>query len=934
MILTMSGVLNIWPTSVTFALEVEPKESSATPQDDASLQTLTVSYADSAEWLERLPAEERDEQIRDWAVFGLANLLDFDQRQLDENFWDKSPVRDPFLIDLIAYHNGPGRSLLDSGSNEFLTGDDTLHVLVPEDAPYRARTIGMVLDNRRRDMEDDPNEVILYDYRIDYNTQEVLLIPSEAQPTQAVRAEYGYVEMQIETLDDLQTFLAQTQHLSQIRVENDTLWVGGWNWPDVPTGRVTAQDLTVLQQGYLNADDSLLLREPAFSLDSGPQLTLEELLPILEPLYPELVGVDEQAILFIEEWTEWLTSDDLLLYVTEPDFLSDVILRIDETEEIECSIIFPYSECYERIWATLGDRSRPWQLLSYAYLGDPPHQYARYEGGLEGTDVGMTYFYTDILAKGWFYDLGAGNPYGRVEGFVPKALSNVPWSHCKTGDESGRIWFGLNEDSLLVSPDGVNFGDITTRLFTLVEDPNYGEREIEPSYSFGQGVWWWDQHYLPMADYEPQYHRLDQLMRWSAAIAWLVDEDNLLLPEAPPETIQTDWRFDEWLTGHPELKWQFDIPFIEVPNQTTETVLRLFSDPYQNCDTSWISSGGVTGPRRELIRDIGGSHLKVAEPGLRRAGLVSRKSNTFIYRSDLKRVKFSGNNFSRVDTTAPKRSVTSLWNRSITVLGDGKRRSSLQIKKQGPRTIAAIDIESRTFADLEIMRNGSKANIKVNASMMDKAVNKLNDVDGLLLKIQLGDEVPDIQTLKDSFARFSDSVHIDSKQATIAIGLSSGGFLVIYGVSALCELSEELCPSEEEASEYEVKGEFVFDAPSTTQYGPLLYDFAEMLDFLPESSEWQLLDDAADESSRFSDPETGLPFTEEKTIIKISEGHYDKPLWLEVISGEYQLEGGAVLSAGHGTGIEIEWFRKEQEQGFEVEFDNIQIDIMAKLLAE
>lgn len=222
-------------------------------------QTLTVSYADASDWLSDLPAEDRDDQIRDWAVLGLAGLLNLDTRTLRDALYDKTPVRDPLFYGLATARAGPGRMLPD--------GSGTLHLLAPADDPYLARTIGLLLDDYRKDAGVDPASVTLYRYRINPTARSVTLAPEATQPARAVREKYGYRKMNIDSLAAVQTFVAGAQHLSRLEVRDGQVWAGGWNWPGVPAGRVTAVDLTVIQRGYRNAAAGA--SPPGFSLDPG-----------------------------------------------------------------------------------------------------------------------------------------------------------------------------------------------------------------------------------------------------------------------------------------------------------------------------------------------------------------------------------------------------------------------------------------------------------------------------------------------------------------------------------------------------------------------------------------------------------------------------------------------------------------------------------------
>lgn len=128
-----------------------PATAATVRQAEKDNTTLSISYGEAAAWLERLPVEDRDDQIRDYALLGLASLLELDLPDLRNALYDQTPLRDLLFWDLAANRSGPGRSLYD--------GDGTLHVLVPLDDPYAARTIGLVLDDQRKDSRQDAEQV-------------------------------------------------------------------------------------------------------------------------------------------------------------------------------------------------------------------------------------------------------------------------------------------------------------------------------------------------------------------------------------------------------------------------------------------------------------------------------------------------------------------------------------------------------------------------------------------------------------------------------------------------------------------------------------------------------------------------------------------------------------------------------------------------------
>ncbi len=173
----------------TTAAQAMPPLSATSPRTSphpADLPaSVTISFASSTNWLDSIPAEERDDQVRDWTVLGLAGLLKIDAETLRNFSYDRMPVRDSLFAGIATEPVGPGRFLPD--------GSGTLHLLVPVNDPHAARTIGSLLDDYRKDSGSDPGSVRVHRYRIDYTKKTVAVKTGPARSPGDVRAENGYV---------------------------------------------------------------------------------------------------------------------------------------------------------------------------------------------------------------------------------------------------------------------------------------------------------------------------------------------------------------------------------------------------------------------------------------------------------------------------------------------------------------------------------------------------------------------------------------------------------------------------------------------------------------------------------------------------------------------------------------------------------------------
>jgi hypothetical protein len=549
-----------------------------------------LSYAGATDRLARMNEQEAVEQLRDWARTGLAADLELDTAKLVEIGYDTLPVRDDGFGDLARQPVGPGRSLF---------ADGVLHLLVPRDDSHRDRTIGLLLDQYRTDAGADPPVVQLHPYTIRPDLQAVHVEADQQVATGEFRRSHGYVRARIDSFLRLHIFLAATRTLSTIELVGGEVWAGGWRWPASDGQRLSRADVAVLQRGYDSADEM-----PAFSLDPGPIATVDDLAAIAP-------GLDAALL-------DGMVNDS---------WAATPFTSVDEFADAVGGAVF--GALTEADIVALGlpaDRAQLWALRTYL-RGLSPYGQARYDGELQGTEIGMTLFYTDYVAKDWVAGVGEGVPTDAVKGFQPDSEVETPWSHCETGNEasfeSGRLWFGQNEAAYSFQPDRISIGAQPTRLFT--KSDGLTGAEVESSYAFGRGLRWWDQHYQEVADYETQYQRLDQIMRWSAALEWL-GEDRAKLPSYADVDIRDDLRFADWYRGNDTLRERAPIAFVTPPSAEQESVLTTPSPAYEDCGGLSIRGGVSLGDLQTRMARAGRTFKANVLPPLRRGGLYDETS--------------------------------------------------------------------------------------------------------------------------------------------------------------------------------------------------------------------------------------------------------------------------------------------------------------------
>ncbi|MCS7478531.1 hypothetical protein ACFFQW_18195 [Umezawaea endophytica] len=696
---------------------------------------FVVSYAGAAGRLAGLEATEDRAQVLDWARIGLAANLGLDTGQVRNALYDAVPVRDGGFSDLSRQATGPGRALFDG---------KVLHLLVAADDPRRARTVGQLLDQHRTDAGGDPEQVRVHDFTVHADSRTVDVTAEEPTSADQARSANGYVSARVDQAGGLTEFLARTRSLSTLEVRGTEVWAGGWTWPDEGAPLALA-DVSALQRGYRPTSGG---PTPAFSLDPRPAKTTADLVAAV----PGLSGETAERVLS-GNWsgTAFTSSAEVAEVVAD-------VLHGDGQADALAQHGLPTTR--ESLWGL-------WSALD----GGPVYSQARYDGGLAGTAVGMTLFYTDYVAKNWVNGTGDGVPAKAVEGFVPDPDAVTPWSHCETGlaSESGRLWFGQNESAYSYDSAKISIGAQSTRLFSR-SDGTAGA-EVEPSFASGRGLTWWDQHYQAVADHEPQYQRLDQIMRWSGALEWLAAKTSATLPHLPDAEIPSTLTFADWYAKNPDLRERAPVRFVTPPSAEQEAVVVTPSKSYESCGYRVISGGVSLG---DLIARKGtADYLATLPAPVNRAGLLDA-SSTFDATTgtgSVKRLSIDSagqvvanqehafrtvDGKAVVDVTAAGRKVVRFGDLKLVLPDTAQRRLSTTIDAHDGHVSQRVDYEGREFGELTADRDATLVTVTWRRGFVDRVRGVLDSVQKTLAAAPEG--VPSakdgvLYTLKDPAGR-------------------------------------------------------------------------------------------------------------------------------------------------------------------------------------
>lgn len=257
-------------------------------------------------------------------------------------------------------------------------------------------------------------------------------------------------------------------------------------------------------------------------------------------------------------------AEDLEPLLREFATIAGIVLTRQELTEVKTALTDKDPDPFLRLLGKFSKAGNPEtaKLLHMVTQLGFAFQHARYDGQLKGTEVGMVLFYTDLLAKLWALDFMDSTPSKRIRGFYP--LSEAPVSPVHQANVENfsdtRLWFGPRNQGFQLAGETGNkmfFGPTATRVYSASSDPFAPGEEQQGNASSSEFLGWWDAHYDEIARYEPQYERLNEIMKWSVVVGWLSNSDRLSSMDFLKNVaVNNRNRFPEWVARNPNLKFQ------------------------------------------------------------------------------------------------------------------------------------------------------------------------------------------------------------------------------------------------------------------------------------------------------------------------------------------------------------------------------------------
>jgi hypothetical protein len=560
----------------------------------------------------QLSARELREQFRDWLLVAAVERETDDAAQARDALFDMPIARYGAMEAVSNFEYGPTRGRV--------VREGVVVALVPRvDVDGQARDHrAHIADAIRKDSAGGFERMIVYEYVLDEAADAAdLYLAPEISYAELFSDAYGYSEALVQDRASLVRFLERTPDITYVAAaESGELTIGGrrmlgrtyrgidishvatvWNsevdiereqrdfenWAEQERRRLESQAYSAGSVADLQAQyDETVVREQirrgvvtgsGFSLDPaynfGAVATHMQALATINWGSPASIMAGGPAIVGACDELDAATASEVSAFLAsmQPTFSDELTAGLlPAAQAAAAEDIVPLLRLQD---ATLqsGD---PRVFLIDCVLRANQLQYARYDGPLEGTEVGMVLFYTDLIAKLWVINYVNSAPVSAVPNFVTGFNEPLERIYEREAEAlpNARLWFGPSDRgfSTGAGAQSIYFARNATRIYSAGSNPLNPGRETQTSRRLSVPIDWWNNNYEEVAAYEPEYERLNEIMKWSLVIGWLNDQSRgSALGFLADETFARDNWFPEWARAHPSLRfnqWQ-RVPFYQ-----------------------------------------------------------------------------------------------------------------------------------------------------------------------------------------------------------------------------------------------------------------------------------------------------------------------------------------------------------------------------------
>ncbi|MCM2357728.1 MAG: hypothetical protein NDI77_06240 [Geobacteraceae bacterium] len=571
---------------------------------------VAIDISSLRTFLDTLPPDEKDEQLRDWAAYGLKSRFAVSTAE-------EVPIRHPALKDTSPGEVSKGRV--------FPISTKEWAVLLSKDLLGNKPLIGGLIDRKYAENNSLPEKISLFSYDCTPTSSSIdITFEETVNAADLFTSAYGYATATVSTLSDLRKFLEHVDDIVMVQWHSDSLVLGGRSYGQDVRRSVTIEEIAAVYQAYnipgnqemyeafirdryadlLRLNGSVPNPPAAGSVEEG------DLLAKIRRQFPHPKNAQGDAMIgfsldldldygaFADDIEEFARTSPLLQAkdsaVASASELAAIAGRI-RTRKDQRPLIY----LFRRLAAAGGETDMGIYSALYSIQQYHTYQMARYDGNLQGTQAGMMLFYTDLLAKLWAMDHDGISAGIGIKGFRPMTEIAIPKLYWRGYGRvaNTRLWFGLKQDGYEVYGNKALFQPIATRVYAASSDlVTPGKEEGAPNFQSKEFLGWWDRHYEAFADYEPGYHTLNQIQKWSCIFMMLKVNGLHHMDFLLNVPVKRDIDFEVWSKNNDRLKTKFSVPFMDKQKygHQTECLPLLRSKPHPFLGGYGMISGGIT----------------------------------------------------------------------------------------------------------------------------------------------------------------------------------------------------------------------------------------------------------------------------------------------------------------------------------------------------
>jgi hypothetical protein len=615
--------------------------------------SIQVDYSFSELSQEEFTEREKRDQVKDWLLLGVLFKSGLDTKEINDITYDLPINRYGYVRPVYNLEYGETRSKY--------IGDGEIVALLPKCLDSKGLSkenfndyLANIADEHRKNLNEIPKRLYIFRYEIDLDNNVAFITREEDQKGEPLFTEtYSYIEKTVGTLKDFSQFMDSIDDITYAHIdEDDQLVLGGRKINGRTYGTITVEDVAAIWQADLSLEPKRKeLRDELDKINS----VLNE---YRWKLTPEQIIIGQENIKKLQLSLENINVG----FSLDPEFDSQAIAdliegnyepalkRIVDNSQFDYNDLKLYKDLIESKMALVR-----FQFYMFGFnspeivnalkandvepllkkllelkaqneevakglletLNELRYQKARYEGDLLGTEVGMHFFYTDLLAKLWTMNFENLAPDAEIPDFVDDTKVKLAKVYEAESDQldSVRLWFGSNESKFQLATERrkLIFLRNISEIFGKSTNSFTPRDEVQVSARWAAALDWWNNHYEEVAEYEPEYERLNEILKWTVMASWLNCEHkgHLLgfLSSVPVKKGENGCWFPQWAaSGKYDLKfkdWSL-IRFYPKDDSgiKTETMPILNSPMIYMLGKIQTVTGGISGESNERVRKL------------------------------------------------------------------------------------------------------------------------------------------------------------------------------------------------------------------------------------------------------------------------------------------------------------------------------------------